>query len=76
CATGRVPAVAKSSRPKRTPDQLLAEAREATDGWPDAKVTGEGIRRALRTSPANARSLRDTILAERAAAAGVGAVAS
>ncbi|MEU8730644.1 DUF2637 domain-containing protein [Streptomyces tendae] len=68
-ATGRVPAVAKSSRPKRTPDQLLAEARKATADWPDAKVTGEGIRRALRTSPANARSLRDTILAERAATA-------
>ncbi|MGQ4373618.1 DUF2637 domain-containing protein [Streptomyces violaceoruber] len=68
-ATGRVPAVAKSTRPKRTPDQLLAEAREATADWPDAKVTGEGIRRALRTSPANARSLRDTLLAERAATA-------
>ncbi|MEU2434567.1 conjugal transfer protein [Streptomyces sp. NPDC007861] len=68
-ATGRVPAVAKSPRPKRTPEQLLAEARAATADWPDAKVTGEGIRRAIHTSPANARSLRDTILAERAAAA-------
>ncbi|MFI0905750.1 conjugal transfer protein [Streptomyces sioyaensis] len=68
-ATGRVPAVAKSTRPKRTPEQLLAEAREATADWPDAKVTGEGIRRAIHTSPANARSLRDTILAERAATA-------
>ncbi|MCX5037030.1 MULTISPECIES: DUF2637 domain-containing protein [Streptomyces] len=68
-ATGRVPAVAKSTRPKRTPDQLLAEARVATADWPDAKVTGEGIRRAIHTSPANARSLRDTLLAERAATA-------
>ncbi|MBZ6283498.1 hypothetical protein [Streptomyces olivaceus] len=68
-ATGRVPAVAKSSRSKRTPDQLLAEARTATADWPDAKVTGEGIRRAIRTSPANARSLRDTLLAERATGA-------
>ncbi|WP_030169336.1 DUF2637 domain-containing protein [Streptomyces sp. NRRL S-813] len=68
-ATGRVPEVAKSSRPKRTPEQLLAEARKVTADWPDAKVTGEGIRRAVRTSPANARSLRDTILAERAATA-------
>ncbi|SOE13672.1 hypothetical protein SAMN06272775_4648 [Streptomyces sp. 2323.1] len=68
-ATGRVPAVAKSTRPKRTPEQLLAEARKATADWPDAKVTGEGIRRAIHTSPANARSLRDTILAERAATA-------
>ncbi|MFF8572806.1 DUF2637 domain-containing protein [Streptomyces sp. NPDC015408] len=67
-ATGRVPDAAKPTRPKRTPDQLLDEARKATAGWPDAKVTGEGIRRAIRTSPANARSLRDTLLAERAAA--------
>ncbi|MFI9375826.1 DUF2637 domain-containing protein [Streptomyces parvulus] len=67
-ATGRVPDAAKPTRPKRTPDQLLAEAREATADWPDAKVTGEGIRRAIRTSPANARALRDTLLAERAAA--------
>ncbi|MER7235136.1 hypothetical protein ABT348_29835 [Streptomyces olivaceus] len=67
-ATGRVPAVAKSTRSKRTPDQLLAEARAATADWPDAKVTGEGIRRAIRTSPANARKLRDTLLAERAGA--------
>ncbi|MET7848073.1 conjugal transfer protein [Streptomyces avermitilis] len=68
-ATGRVPDAAKPSRPKRTPEQLLAEAREATADWPDAKVTGEGIRRAVHTSPANARSLRDTLLAERAATA-------
>ncbi|MEJ1200860.1 MULTISPECIES: DUF2637 domain-containing protein [unclassified Streptomyces] len=68
-ATGRVPAVAKSTRPKRTPDQLLAEARKVTADWPDAKVTAEGIRRTVRTSPVNARSLRDTLLAERAATA-------
>ncbi|MET9774272.1 DUF2637 domain-containing protein [Streptomyces sp. NPDC006367] len=68
-ATGRVPEVAKSPRPKRTPEQLLAEARRVTAGWPDAKVTAEGIRREVRTSPANARTLRDTILAERAALA-------
>jgi hypothetical protein len=67
-ATGRVPDVAKSTRPKRTPDQLLAEARTVTADWPDAKVTAEGIRRAVRTSPTNARMLRDTILTERAAA--------
>lgn len=63
--TGRVPDVAKSTRPKRTPQELLAEARTATAGWPDAKLTGEGIRRALHTSPANARTLRDTLRAER-----------
>nr|WP_239150706.1 conjugal transfer protein [Streptomyces sp. SID8111] len=67
-ATGRLPEVARSPRPKRTWDHLLAEARSATAGLPDAKVTGEGIRRAVRTSPANARKLRDTLLAERASA--------
>ncbi|WP_216589539.1 conjugal transfer protein [Streptomyces brasiliscabiei] len=68
-ATGRVPVAAKSTRTRRTPDQLMAEARKATAGWPDGEVTGEGIRRALRTSPANARMLRDALLAERAAGA-------
>ncbi|MFE0784499.1 DUF2637 domain-containing protein [Streptomyces mutabilis] len=65
-ATGRVPDAAKPTQPKRTPEQLLAEARKATADWPDAKVTAEGIRREVRTSPANARTLRDTLLAERA----------
>ncbi|MFE9440662.1 DUF2637 domain-containing protein [Streptomyces sp. NPDC006602] len=68
-ATGRVPDVARTPRPKRTPDQLLAEARAVTAQWPDAKVTAEGIRREVHTSPVNARTLRDTILAERAASA-------
>ncbi|MFF0016104.1 conjugal transfer protein [Streptomyces sp. NPDC005374] len=67
--TGRVPDAARSPRPKRTPDQLLAEARSATSGLADAKVTAEGIRRAIHTSPANARKLRDALLAERAATA-------
>ncbi|MBY8345204.1 DUF2637 domain-containing protein [Streptomyces spinosirectus] len=66
-ATGRVPAAAKSTRPKRTPEQLLTEARTVTAGWPDAQITAEGIRREVHTSPANARTLRDTLLAERAA---------
>ncbi len=68
-ATGRLPEAARSPRPKRTPEQLLDEARKATADWPDAKVTGEGIRRAIHTSPTNARKLRDALLAERAAAA-------
>ncbi|WP_432042756.1 conjugal transfer protein [Streptomyces cadmiisoli] len=67
-ATGRLPDAARSPRPKRTPDQLLDEARKATADWPDTKVTAEGIRREVRTSPANARKLRDALLAERAAA--------
>ncbi|KUN28849.1 conjugal transfer protein [Streptomyces antibioticus] len=66
-ATGRLPEVARSPRTKRTPDQLLEEARTATADWPDAQITGEGIRRAIRTSPANARRLRDALLSERAA---------
>jgi hypothetical protein len=49
---------------------LLDEARTATANLPDAKVTAEGIRREIHTSPANARMLRDTILTERAAAVG------
>ncbi|PAZ16923.1 conjugal transfer protein [Streptomyces sp. SA15] len=69
-ATGRVPEVARSPRPKRTADQLLAEARTATADWPDSRITAEGIRREIHTSPANARTLRDTILAERAAGGG------
>ncbi|MFE9020141.1 conjugal transfer protein [Streptomyces sp. NPDC007808] len=67
-ATGRLPEAARSPRPKRTPEQLLDEARTATAEWPDAKVTAEGIRREIRTSPANARKLRDALLAERATA--------
>ncbi|MEU9960544.1 DUF2637 domain-containing protein [Streptomyces sp. NPDC050982] len=66
-ATGTVPVVARSVRPKRTAAQLLDEARAVTAGWPAAKVTAEGIRREVHTSPANARMLRDTLLAERAA---------
>ncbi|MFI7408585.1 conjugal transfer protein [Streptomyces sp. NPDC049627] len=71
-ATGRVPDAARSPRVKRTPDQLLDEARKATADWADTKVTAEGIRRAIHTSPANARILRDTLLAERARAVAVG----
>ncbi|MEV8545064.1 DUF2637 domain-containing protein [Streptomyces sp. NPDC051572] len=69
-ATGRVPNVARSPQPKRTQAQLLDEARTATANLPDAKVTAEGIRREIHTSPANARKLRDALLAERAAAVG------
>ncbi|MEU1559767.1 conjugal transfer protein [Streptomyces mirabilis] len=68
-ATGRVPDAAKSARPRRTFEQLMTEARKATAGLTDHEVTGEGIRRTLHTSPANARKLRDALLAERAAEA-------
>ncbi|MER6431346.1 conjugal transfer protein [Streptomyces sp900105245] len=66
-ATYRVPDAAKAPRTRRTPEQLMSEARAVTADWSDAQITGEGIRRALRTSPVNARQLRDALLAERAA---------
>ncbi|MGY4967037.1 DUF2637 domain-containing protein [Streptomyces sp. 900105245] len=66
-ATYRVPDAAKTSWTRRTPEQLMSEARSATADWPNAQITGEAIRRALRTSPVNARKLRDALLAERAA---------
>ncbi|MFD3927429.1 DUF2637 domain-containing protein [Streptomyces sp. NPDC058614] len=69
-ATGRLPEVARSPRTKRTPAQLLDEARTVTATWPAAKVTAEGIRREVHTSPTNARMLRDTLLAERAGTVG------
>ncbi|ELP69161.1 conjugal transfer protein [Streptomyces turgidiscabies] len=68
-ATGRVADVARSPRPKRTAAQLLDEARTETADWSEAELTAEGIRRVLRTSPANARMLRDTLKAERAGTA-------
>lgn len=54
-------------KPRRTPDEILAEAREVTTAWPDAALTADGIRMAVRVSAATARTLRDTLKAERAA---------
>jgi hypothetical protein len=67
-ATGRVPDAARSTRPRRTADELLAEARTLTESWSVDQLTAEGIRKALRTSPDKARMLRDTLRAERVAA--------
>ncbi|MFF9575180.1 DUF2637 domain-containing protein [Streptomyces rubiginosohelvolus] len=75
-ATGRVPEAARSSRPARTAEQLLTEARKATKKWPDRELTAEGIRKAIRTSPAKARVLRDTLRTEREQAAGTGEAAT
>ncbi|QTA31551.1 DUF2637 domain-containing protein [Streptomyces sp. CA-256286] len=58
---------AKAKQPKRSPEELLAEAREVTMAWPDAALTADGIRTAVRVSQATARHLRDTLKAERAA---------
>ncbi|WNO65667.1 DUF2637 domain-containing protein [Streptomyces sp. AM2-3-1] len=66
-ATGRVPDAARSARPVRTAEELLDEARSATADWSVDDLTAEGIRRAVRTSPAKARVLRETLRAERAA---------
>ncbi|MFG2982975.1 DUF2637 domain-containing protein [Streptomyces sp. NPDC048258] len=65
-ATGRVPESARTPRPTRTADELLGEARSATADWPDVELTAEAIRKAVRTSSANGRTLRDTLKAERA----------
>ncbi|MFG3347420.1 conjugal transfer protein [Streptomyces sp. NPDC048018] len=66
--TRRVPDVAKSTQPRRTKDELLAEARQLTESWPIEHLTADRIRKELRTSPVNGRWLRDTLKAERATA--------
>ncbi|MCD0482038.1 DUF2637 domain-containing protein [Streptacidiphilus sp. ASG 303] len=66
--TGRVPAAARGTRPRRTPEELLTEARTATAAWPVERLTADRIREAVHTSPAKARVLRETLKAERAAA--------
>lgn len=74
-ATGRVPQAARSTRPVRTAEELLSEARSLTESWAIEDLTGESLRKALRTSPAKARVLRDTLKAERANHAAAEAVA-
>ncbi|MER7954749.1 conjugal transfer protein [Streptomyces sp. NPDC096030] len=64
-ATGRVPDVARSTRPRRTTEELLAEARQLTESWPVERLTADRIRRAVRTSPEKGRWLRETLRAER-----------
>ncbi|MCC5031892.1 DUF2637 domain-containing protein [Streptomyces sp. WAC 00631] len=56
-------------KPVRTADELLAEARTVTAAWADEDLTAEAIRKTVRTSQANARTLRDALKAERAEAA-------
>ncbi|MFF6940768.1 conjugal transfer protein [Streptomyces lavendulae] len=68
-ATGRVPKSARTPRPTRDSDELLDEARSITADWSDGELTAEAIRKAVRTSSANGRLLRDTLKAERADAA-------
>ncbi|WP_436786328.1 hypothetical protein [Yinghuangia sp. YIM S10712] len=70
--TGKVPPAAKSTVPKRTPDELLSVARRVSADWPTGDLTAERIRKAVRTSSESARLLRDTLRAERAAGSGDG----
>ncbi|WDV31665.1 hypothetical protein OIM90_11125 [Streptomyces sp. AD16] len=67
--THRVPDSARTRRPTRTLDQLLAEARTKTADWSTADLTAEAIRRELGTGAARARQIRDTLHAERSATA-------
>ncbi|MFJ9076821.1 conjugal transfer protein [Streptomyces sp. NPDC102278] len=67
-ATGRVPKSARTPRPTRDSDELLDEARSVTADWSDGELTAEAIRKAVRTSSARGRLLRDTLKTERAAA--------
>ncbi|MEU1704048.1 DUF2637 domain-containing protein [Streptomyces sp. NPDC005706] len=57
---------AKATKTPRTPAELLAEAREATDDWADDAINAETIRTTLHCSAANSRALRDLLLNERA----------
>ncbi|MYW01114.1 hypothetical protein GT354_23070, partial [Streptomyces sp. SID3343] len=66
-STGKVPPAAKSTGRNRSTDELLVQARELTAGWPVDRLTGEAVRKAVRTSSANGRTLRDALLAERTA---------
>ncbi len=67
--TGPVPKSARAPRPTRTPDELLNQARQVTADWSDDELTGEAIRKAVHTSSANGRMLRDALRAERTAPA-------
>lgn len=61
-----VPAAARSGSPSRSVAELLIQARTVTADWPVEELTGERIRKAVRTSSARARSLREVLRAERA----------
>ncbi|WP_043231623.1 hypothetical protein [Streptomyces sp. NRRL F-5193] len=67
--TRRVPDAAKTPVPRRTRDELLAEARQLTESWPVENLTADRIRRAVRTSAEKGRWLRETLRAERGEAA-------
>jgi hypothetical protein len=61
---------AKPKRGRRTADDVLADARTVTAGWPVGELTAERIRQAVQCSAGHARAARDVLRAERAEAAG------
>jgi hypothetical protein len=65
-ATGTVPPAARTKRPTRSMDELLTQARTVSADWSDDALTADRLRVELRTSAANARTLRDALKSERA----------
>ncbi|MFJ5775082.1 DUF2637 domain-containing protein [Streptomyces sp. NPDC093094] len=55
-----------AASPRRTPAELLAEARTLTADWPDAQINGEELRKVLHCGSGPARQVRDALLADRA----------
>ncbi|MEV6109640.1 DUF2637 domain-containing protein [Streptomyces sp. NPDC051940] len=61
----RKPTGKPSRKPARTTADLMTEARALTAGWPVERLTADALRKAVGCSQANARTLRDTLRAER-----------
>jgi hypothetical protein len=55
----------KTKPGRRTVDDVLADARKATEAWPLAELTADRIRQAVNCGAAHARAVRDTLRAER-----------
>jgi hypothetical protein len=51
---------------RRSLDEVLADARQTTDGWPVADLTADRIRQAVNCGAAHARTARDVLRSERA----------
>jgi hypothetical protein len=66
----REPKPATKPRPgRRTVDDVLAEARTVTASWPAEHLTADRIRQAVQCGAAHARTVRDTLRADRATVA-------
>ncbi|WP_051845310.1 DUF2637 domain-containing protein [Streptomyces sp. NRRL S-813] len=61
----RTPTKGKA-KTQRTFEELLTEARAATEQWTEAELTADRIRTAVHVSQANARKLREQLKTERA----------